>query len=165
MFIKRTCRRRSKASGMSAQTGLLITRRCSVIFPASIPVFGDQSYRGDCPSEQAEAVAFFAWLRTHYPHAASVATHVRNEGRRTAARAKREQLEGMLGGHADIVIAGAPTLAIEMKRRDHTKSSWQKGQREYLISAQSQGAFVCVGLGAIGAALAVEYYLQHVRTI
>lgn len=136
-----------------------------MIFPDSLPVFGDQTYRGDCPDEQAESIAFFAWLRDAHPVLAAVATHVRNEGRRSASATRLHKLEGMRPGYADIIIATTPAIIIEMKKADHTKSRWQAGQREFLLAARNQGAFACVALGALGAALAVEYYLQHVRTI
>jgi hypothetical protein len=34
-----------------------------------------------------------------------------------------------------------------MKRQDHTMSSWEDGQQEYLAHAQTLGARVCVALG------------------
>lgn len=130
-------------------------------FHPSIPVYGDQSYRGDCPSEQAEQVAFFDWLARTYPEIDACTTHVRNEGKRSATRAHIERLEGMRAGFADIIVAGAPALLIELKRRDHTKSRWQPRQVERLLAARAMGAWVAVALGADAAAAAIVDYANN----
>ena len=57
------------------------------IFDSVIDVIGDTSYRGDCPSETAEMIGFFSWLRSHHPKLAAVAVHVRNEGQRSKRQA------------------------------------------------------------------------------
>lgn len=121
-------------------------------FPQHIRVVGDVSYRGPCPTERAEQIAFFAWLRTARADLAAVAIHPRNEGIRTATRAHNEKLEGLTRGAPDVIIVGSPPLLIELKRRDHTKSRWQDGQVEFLTAAQGLGASVCVALGADAAA-------------
>ena len=54
-----------------------------MIFPEWIPVYGDTSYRGDCPPESAEQITFFGALRRTYPALGSIAIHPRNEGKRT----------------------------------------------------------------------------------
>lgn len=53
----------------------------------------------------------------------------------------------MATGASDIIIPASLSFVCELKRRDHTQSSWQPGQREYLTAAQDAGAFVCVALG------------------
>ena len=117
-------------------------------FHPDIKVFGDIKFRGDCPSETAEAVTFFAKIRREYPDSYGlIATHVRNEGKRSFQQVAKQKAEGMTKGAADIIIPGAPTFVCELKRRDHTQSSWQDGQQEYLLAAQSAGAFSCVALG------------------
>ena len=80
-----------------------------------------------------------------------IALHIRNEGKRTYGQTRWQQAEGMTSGAADIIIPGSTTFVCELKRRDHTKSKFQKGQLEYLESCQNQGAFVCVALGWEGA--------------
>ncbi|MAG68419.1 MAG: hypothetical protein Tp138OMZ00d2C19078221_9 [Prokaryotic dsDNA virus sp.] len=113
--------------------------------PRWLPVYGDQSYRGDCPKEAAEQVTFFNQVRmTEW---ASVALHPRNEGKFTHAQVARMKAEGMLPGASDIIIIGSPVFCCELKRRDHTKSSWQPGQLEFLEDSLRRGAFVCVALG------------------
>lgn len=116
-----------------------------------IKTYGDQSYRGKCPPESAEQITFFNWLRANHSDIAMVTTHIRNEGKRSHAQTARYKAEGMQGGQADIIIAGAPAFVCELKRADHTQSKWQKGQQEYLIQCEAMGAFACVALGHKGA--------------
>ena len=117
-------------------------------FPPWLKVYGDTSYRGDCPSETLEAITFFAQLRREYPDTYGlIATHIRNEGKRNCYQASREKAEGMTKGAPDIIIPMSRTFVCEMKRLDHTKSKWQPMQLEYLKTAHDAGAFVCVALG------------------
>ena len=117
-------------------------------FPNWLNIYGDISFRGDCPSETAEAVTFFAKIRREYPDSYGlIATHIRNEGKRTFQQTMKQQSEGMTKGAPDIIIPGNPTFICELKRQDHTKSKFQDGQLEYLEAAQNAGAFVCVALG------------------
>ena len=128
-------------------------------FHPDIKVFGDIKFRGDCPSETAEAVTFFAKIRMEYPDSYGlIATHVRNEGKRSVHQVAKQKAEGMTKGAADIIIPGASTFVCELKRRDHTKSSWQDGQQEYLLAAQAVGAFACVALGYEAAYSAFIYW-------
>jgi hypothetical protein len=129
-------------------------------FPDWLDVYGDREFRGDCPTEAMEQVTFFARLRAKWPDTLGrIAIHPRNEGVRTGRQAVREKAEGMTKGAPDVVIPGCPSLVLELKRRDHTKSAWQTGQVEYLEAAHYQGASVCVALGADAAMDAVESWL------
>ena len=117
-------------------------------FPSWLKVYGDTSYRGECPSETLEAITFFAQLRREYPDTYGlIATHIRNEGKRSWEQVARQKAEGMTKGAPDIIIPTRRAFVCEMKRRDHTKSKWQPMQLEYLKSAHDAGAFVCVALG------------------
>jgi hypothetical protein len=117
-------------------------------FPSWLKVYGDTSYRGECPSETIEAITFFAQLRREYPDTYGlIATHIRNEGKRSWEQVARQKAEGMTKGAPDIIIPTRRAFVCEMKRRDHTKSKWQPMQLEYLKSAHDAGAFVCVALG------------------
>ncbi len=130
-------------------------------FPEFLRVYGDVSYRGDCPSETVEQVTFFAWIRSEYPTTWGVlATHIRNEGQRTWRQAAYHKAEGMTKGAADILIPSRIPFVCEVKRRDHTKSKWQDGQLEYLEAAHDAGSFVCVVLGYEAAKVAVEDWLS-----
>lgn len=114
-------------------------------FPNFIKVFGDVDFRGDCPKESAEQMTFFNWVRKT-PYGA-IAIHIRNEGKRNYMETARQKVEGMCVGASDIIIPGGVTFVCELKRQDHTKSKWQKGQLEFLKAAHDNGAFVCVALG------------------
>lgn len=117
-------------------------------FPQWLKIYGDTSYRGDCPSETLEAVTFFARIRREYPTTyGKIATHIRNEGKRNWQQVARQKSEGMTKGAPDIIIPMQKTFVCELKRQDHTKSKWQDGQLEYLKAAHDAGAFVCVALG------------------
>ena len=129
-------------------------------FPDKIDVYGDKSFRGKCATESLEQVTFFARLRREYPNSwGAIAFHPRNEGIRSIMKLKIEKAEGMVKGASDIIIPGAPAFVCELKRRDHTKSTWQDGQQEYLYAAQAAGAFVCVALGYKAAEEAFRRYL------
>lgn len=118
-------------------------------FPAWLRVYGDQSWRGDCPTESAEQVTFVNRLRQAHPDTwGRLVVHIKNEGKRTMWQAQRDRAEGMTKGAADIIVPGRVTLLVELKRRDHTQSRFQPGQLEYLQAAHDAGAFVCVALGA-----------------
>ncbi len=118
-------------------------------FPSDIRVFGDLDYRNKkCPTETAEQITFFNWLRREYPDSyGMVAVHIRNEGKRTVQQAIREKAEGMVSGAVDIFIPGKSSFLCELKRLDHTLCKWQDGQIEYMQTAQQLGSFVCVALG------------------
>lgn len=125
-----------------------------------VPVYGDTTYRGRCPDESYEQMSFFNRLRKEYPTSyGAIAVHVRNEGQVEGNQFSgmiRKKAEGMVQGCADIVIPGSPSCVIEMKRRDHKKSVWQKNQKEYLATAANAGSFTCVALGAEAAWQAFE---------
>lgn len=122
-------------------------------FPSNIPVYGDLSFRGKCPSESAEQITFFNQLP---PDLRAVAIHPRNEGKRTAQQAQRHKAEGMTKGAADIIILGAVPFVCELKRQDHTKSRIEPEQVSFLEAAKEAGCFVCVALGWQGAMLALD---------
>ena len=129
-------------------------------FESWLPVYGDQSYRGDCPTESNEQVTLFARMRKRWPDTIGrVAIHPRNEGKRTPGQVWHQKAEGMTDGASDVIIPGCPAFVLELKRRDHTASTWQKGQVEYLKAAHDMGAFVCVALGADAAIEAIECYI------
>lgn len=127
-----------------------------------VPVYGDQSFRGKCPTESVEQITFFNRIRK-IPIWGKLALHPRNEGKRHYKQVTKEKAEGMTEGASDIIIPGSPSFVCELKRRDRTKSSWQSGQEDYLESAQKAGAFACVALGADAAMEAFEEWLKLQR--
>ena len=128
---------------------------------SNIDVIGDTSYRGDCPSETAEMIGFFSWLRSHHPKLAAVAVHVRNEGQRSKRQGYQHKQEGMNTGASDIVIPVNPPICIEMKRSDHTKSTISDEQLAYLVAAQDAGAYAVVALGCKGAMEVIAGWIEH----
>ena len=131
---------------------------------AGLVVYGDPDWRGKCPLESAEAVSFFCLLRAEFPELAKVATHIRNEGKRTKRQGHQHQQEGMNTGASDVIIPVCPPIVMEMKRRDHTLSSISKEQVDYLVAAASGGAFTGVALGAAGAMeMVMAWVAKHGR--
>lgn len=128
------------------------------------PVYGDTSFRGDCPSESAEQITFFSLLRREYPTTwGALAIHPRNEGLKRAGQfssVQKHAAEGMTKGAADIIIPARIALVCEMKRQDHTQSAWQDGQVEYLTAAHDAGCFACVAFGYAAAWEALEAWIR-----
>lgn len=126
-------------------------------------VYGDTAFRGKCHKEDVEQASFFNRLRREYPDTwGAIAIHPRNEGLKERGHFStiiKHNAEGMTKGAADIVIPAAPSFVCELKRRDHTQSTWQDGQQAYLSAANDAGAFVCVALGAQAAWAALEYWM------
>lgn len=133
-------------------------------FPQWLPVFGDTTYRGDCPLEGAEQVTFFQRLRREYPESYGLlAIHPKNEAKRRGGQFQqlaRDKAMGLSPGASDIIIPGSPAFVVEMKRQDHTQSSWQPGQLAYLEAAKDAGCFVGVALGWEGAWQAFQEWLK-----
>lgn len=129
-------------------------------FPDGIRVFGDTAFRGKCPLEHVEQASFFNRLRKEHPDSwGLLALHPRNEGLKEGGQFStvlKHKAEGMTPGASDVVIPGRVSFVCEIKRTDHTLSSWQPGQVAYLLAAQDAGAFACVALGAGGAWSAFE---------
>lgn len=120
-----------------------------MIFPDWLPVYGDINYRGSCAKETVEQATFFNRLRAQYPKTyGSIGLHIKNEGKRSIQEHMKMKAEGgFISGASDVVIPGSPTFVCEIKRKNHTLSTWQKGQQDYLKAAKECGAFVCVALG------------------
>lgn len=127
--------------------------------PDGVRVYGNADWRGKCAAESMEQMTFFSWLRRQHPKLGMIALHPRNEGQRTIQQAQRHKAEGMTTGASDVIIPGAPAFVCEMKRKDHTQSKWQDGQKEYLQAAHEAGAFVCVAFGWEAAKEALEEWL------
>lgn len=114
----------------------------------AIPTYGNPEYRGKCPRETAEHVTCINWVKAQYPQTyGKLIFHPKLDGKKSYAQINKEKMEGVISGVPDIVVPGCPTGLFEIKRKDPTKSKWQKGQQPYLLTAQEQGAWVCVCLG------------------
>lgn len=121
-------------------------------FPDNIPVWGEKSYRGDCPQEYVEQASFFSKLRREYPETwGKIALHPRNEGLKIKgqfSQVQKHSAEGMAVGASDIVIPARVSFVCEVKRVDHSKSHWQSEQIPYLEAVQNAGGYACIALGA-----------------
>lgn len=116
--------------------------------PDWLKVYGDTSYRGKCPVEGAEQVTLFSQIRKYHPHLSGIVFHPRMEGERTKGQADWQKADGsIVAGVADVIGIGHPMLVLELKRRDHTQSVWQKGQVYFLEASHKRGAFTCLALG------------------
>jgi len=119
--------------------------------PEWLRVFGDMSFRGECPREDAELITFFNELQRLHPALYAVAIHPDNEGLVIGTghqlHARQKAKGAVRKGAADIIIIGSPAFVCELKRRDHTLCRWQDGQLEFLQASLARGAFSCVSLG------------------
>lgn len=126
----------------------------------SIPVFGDSSYRGKCPTEDIEQINFFSWLKFNYPEYANLFIHPKIEGKRTGVQITYDQKTGaMQKSMPDLMIICENPFCVELKRQDHTKSKWQDGQQEKLESLSDAGCFTGIALGADAAKEAFKLWL------
>lgn len=119
--------------------------------PDNIKVYGDTNYRGKCPRESVEQITFISWVRRTYPDSHGITIfHAKNEGKIVDGQftaVSKDRAMGMAIGCADIHNPGNPSLCMELKRKDHTKSTISDDQVNYLLTAQSLGSFVCIALG------------------
>lgn len=130
--------------------------------PATIPVpYYGGTYRGPCPKERVEQISIVNRIRQEYPDTwGRLIVHIRNEDEGATAQAmKRRKLEGLTTGAADLFIPGRPSLTMEMKRLDPTKSTLSDDQTKYLVAAQAAGAYACVAFGAQAAWDAFQHWL------
>jgi len=129
--------------------------------PNDIPVWGDTKFRGKCPKELAEQVTFFNEIRKRYPDTWGViATHIRNEGKKTVAQVMSEKAEGMTTGASDIVIGG---FYCELKRQNHTVCKISDKQLVYLNTVNKLGFYGCIALGYKAALEAFECYISMIK--
>jgi hypothetical protein len=124
----------------------------------NLPLFGTTD-KTDTASESQHAITFFNKLRREYPQYGAIATHIRNEGKRTIQQAQKHKAEGMTTGTADIIIPCNPPFVCELKSRSPRATITQE-QIDYLLQAQELGAFACVALGYEGAMEAFKKCLQ-----
>lgn len=109
----------------------------------------ESNYTGPCPSENAVQVTFFNRIRREYPDTyGKIATHIKNEGKRTRQQAAKDKADGMVKGASDIVIpAGVPFVFEVKKKCMKTAAPLTKDQQEYLEAAARLGAFAGIAYG------------------
>lgn len=130
--------------------------------PPEIPVFGDPSFRGNCCKEDIDQINFYSWLKLNYPLYHKLMIHPQAEGKRNGAQMNyHARTGGIPTGASDVIIPGDPCFVVELKRKDHTKSNWQKEQLPYLLAAKKSGCFVGLALGFDGLK---EAFFQWLKT-
>lgn len=130
--------------------------------PDWLPVFGDKTFRGDCPLESYEQKMFFKYLRTAHPRTWGIlGCHIKNENKRSEGQAQYDHSMGLVKGTADIIIIARVPFVCEMKRQDPTKGSFSPESIQYLEAAHKSGAFTCVALGFDGALAALNAWLAN----
>lgn len=122
----------------------------------------DSGYRGDCPKEETEQMAYGTWMKWRFPDI--LWFHVPNEtGTKSGAQfvLKRQKM-GVRKGVSDNVILTAGVnhkcALIELKRRDKTKSKIGKEQMEILHQAHDLGHFAAIAYGADECKKATLFY-------
>ena len=123
-------------------------------FPEWLLVYGDQSFRDECPIESDEQKECLNFLQDGYPRHYRATITPRLEG----GNAKKHR--GRKGGQSDIIILGKTTFVCELKRKNHMDSEWKPGQEEFLKDCMENGAFVCVALGHEAFEVAFKDYLN-----
>lgn len=126
-----------------------------------VKIYGDSDYRDKkSPKEAAEQITIFNHLRLKFPELAVMATHIKNEGLKTPEECRKDAMNGLCKGFADIHIAGHPAFYCELKRDDITQSTISKEQETFLLSVQNSGGFACVALGHKGFFAAFGVWLK-----
>lgn len=104
----------------------------------------------NCPTEKVEQITFLNWLKKNHPEFASIAVHIKNEGKRNGkeiANVSFDKAMGMVTGAADIVIPCTPAFVMELKREHRTLTKLSDEQDLYLIRCDRLGAWACVCYG------------------
>lgn len=126
-----------------------------------LEVVGDVDFRGDCPLEGEEHVTFINYLRRTYPDTyGRIVVHPQGEGKRSHRQVRIDKAYGTINkGASDFVFPSTPGIAIELKRKDRTKSEITKEQIDYLRSVKEMGGYACVALGWEAAKEFLERYV------
>lgn len=111
----------------------------------------DSGYRGNCPKEETDQIAYGLWMQHRFPDA--LWFHVPNEtGTKSGPQfiEKRRRM-GVRSGISDNVIlthgVNHKCAMIEAKRRDKTKSRLSQAQRVILESVAEEGHFAAIAYG------------------
>lgn len=125
----------------------------------NVPIYGDITNRDKkCPVESVEQITFFNKIRREYPDSwGKIATHIRNEGKKSVQQVRREKAEGMVKGASDMIIG---SFYCELKRKNHTLCKVSDDQITYLTAINDLGYFGCIALGYEAAYEAFQVYLN-----
>lgn len=130
---------------------------------SGIRVFGDLSFRGDCPKEDTDLIGFFSWVRYHYPEYSCNIFHVANEFNPNEKKSSfgfhsSSLAKGRVNGICDVICIPISeehsSFCCELKRRDISKSLSSKKRKEHfnlqveiLKKQMIFGNYCCIALG------------------
>lgn len=111
----------------------------------------DSGYRGECPKEETDQMAYGLWMQYRFPDV--LWFHVPNEtGTKSGPQfVEKRRKMGVRSGVSDNVIltngVNHKCGLIELKRRDKTKSKVSPSQIEVLEAAILEGHFGAIAYG------------------
>lgn len=111
----------------------------------------DSSYRGKCPLESTDQMAYGLWMQYRFPNA--LWFHVPNEtGTKSGPQfVEKRRKMGVRSGVSDNVILTSGINhkcgLIELKRQDRTKSKVSPAQIQVLEDAIEEGHFGAIAYG------------------
>lgn len=111
----------------------------------------DSGYRGECPKEETDQMAYGLWMQYRFPDV--LWFHVPNEtGTKSGPQfVEKRRKMGIRSGVSDNVIltngVNHKCGLIELKRRDKTKSTVSKTQMQVLEEAYDEGHFPAIAYG------------------
>lgn len=128
----------------------------------------DDGYRGECPLEDSDLIAFKWWMDYRFPdvlwfHPSQETKS--NSVQHLASRARK----GVRSGVSDVIILTPGVrwhkATIELKRHDSMLSKWQPGQIPFLNDSASAGAFSAVACGLDQIKIAVLTYFGLISDV
>lgn len=122
----------------------------------------DSGYRGECPKEETDQMAYGLWMQYRFPEV--LWFHVPNEtGTKSGPQfVEKRRKMGVRSGVSDNVIltkgASHPCGLIEGKRQDRTKSKVSPAQIQLLEEAIAEGHFGAIAYGLEQLKIATLFY-------
>lgn len=122
----------------------------------------DSGYRGECPKEEIDQMAYGLWMEYRFPEVNFF--HVPNE---TSTKSgvqliiKRQKMGVKSGVHDNIILhrgVAWPYATIELKRRDKTKCKVSTNQWKFGEYVVSDGGFAAIAYGIDELKKATLYY-------
>jgi hypothetical protein len=115
--------------------------------------------------EDMEAIDFYQFAIRKYPEVKGLLRHIANERKASVHEHNLLVQQGMEKGTSDYLMLipndDHPYFAMELKRARKKDSSVQKEQNEFLLDAESVGAFACIAYGYKAALHALDVYMKN----
>lgn len=122
----------------------------------------DSGYRGPCPKEEIDQMAYGLWMGYRFPDVNFF--HVPNEtGTKSGVQfvLKRQKMGVKNGVHDNLILTPGiswPYGVLELKRRDRTKSKVSQNQWDFGDKAVRDGGFAAIAYGVDELKKATLYY-------